>query len=325
MAIRPEDRGKILLLSVAIVALTGYFIAAVLPRLINRDGDIPVVATAAGYSAARPSSVPAEQAAGASIQEFPSQSPLADLDVENSPPGPATRDPFRPPAPVRLAKTEVPGASPPRVTPPPTLLREQAHLNALPLLRGSSSLLFGSRSVAPAEIGPPPVPLVQLKGVVMGNPTIAVMSMDGQTFSKQVGERIAMGWSVASISEAGIVLKGYRESIVLGVGHSTEGYQNRMNPAPAAPLRSQDPRLMPDEMALRPLEAPPAGFPAESPLLHTPPNAQPSPEVTLTAPEKDSRAVVRRAEPHRRIARRRGIRRTASYSASGPRFIGRRL
>lgn len=325
MAIRPEDQSKILLLSVAIVALTGYFIVAVLPRLIHRDGDIPLVTREAGYSAARSSSASAGQVPGASVGEFPSQSPLADLDIENSPPGPATRDPFRPPAPVMLAKTEALRAPPPRVTPPPTLWREQAPLNTLPLLRDPSRPLLGHGSLAPAEIGPPPVPLVQLKGVILGNPTIAVMSIEGQTFYKQAGERIAAGWRVASISEAGIVLKGPRESLALGVGHSTEGYQNRTNPVPTTPPRSQDLPLTPGAMALRPLEAPPADPPMEPSSRLAPPNAPPSPEVMLSASERASRAAVQRAEPPRRIARRRWVRRTASYSAFTPRFIGRRL
>jgi hypothetical protein len=66
---------------------------------------------------------------------------------------------------------------------------------------------------------PLPLPSVELKGVILGDPAIAVLSVNGEVLQLQVGETIAAGLKLAAISDAGISIQDGKKRISVTLGH----------------------------------------------------------------------------------------------------------
>src|SRR5581483_8285141 len=156
-------------------------------------------------------------------------------DDPNAPLTP-TRDPFMPPAGViapagmsRTAPPPVRAAAAPTTTPGPSVLPMAARPTAMPM---APTL----RPLATAPIAAPPPAVIELKGVILGQPDVAVLSIDGQTFYKKEGDRLPDGQLLLRIAAGGITLKYGAKHILLEVGHT---YPPEKTGAQAAALPSR--------------------------------------------------------------------------------------
>jgi len=292
MTVRPGDIWKIAALLVLIAGVAAYGVWSVLQR--SRP-PAPAPQTLTAGAPAAPFGTPA------GVETTPRAQPgIADLDANSPPPPASTRDPFRPPVPTAVATPPQAPAyrvgarsrrteSPPVWAPPP-----------LPQPGGPLGL-------APAEVAAPPAPAIELKGVIAGDPAIAVVAVEGQTTYRQEGELVAGGWSVARISEAGVVMKRGRTNRILPVGHAMRAADPKAPDAPSPPAAVPSPR--PTERAGADLAAPSASRPGR-PL-----------EVELPAPQPPTVRAAPASGPRvRRSVRRRGPR-----TVVRPHFAGRRL
>lgn len=354
MTVRPADKKWVALLSVLIVAVLGwipYYLLVVRPAPAAPEQ--PATDPEAQKMAAPP---PAPGAAAPGLTPAQANA-LLELHSDLNPPLPVTRDPFKPPVaaalppelqsspPTRSAQTSPP--APPR----PNTAREPIY-QPLP-----DAFPPGRITVQP--VAPPPLPKIELKGVIAGDPSIAVVNVEGQTSYRQEGETLPGNLRIARITEAGIVLRNGRRNIVLEVGHSTEAAQRTADslapepeksapPAPTPPDTRDISSAQPEPPAVRLSAAPPAAKPnvkraAARPAvrrsarrLAAPKRTNgPAPVLTAsaaapmlasseTSPSLKSRpapTLARRPAPVRRYqrARRPGYQR-AAYS-----FTGRRL
>jgi hypothetical protein len=224
----PEDQKKLVGLGIAIVLVLVYGVVFVLPGMSRKTQarsaspqvtptsltESPSSNTEAGTGAARP--------ALNALQDDP-----------NAPLTP-TRDPFMPPAGVIApAGTPRPAApvraAAPTTTPGPSVLPMSARPTAMPM---APTL----RPLATAPIAAPPPAVIELKGVILGQPDVAVLSIDGQTFYKKEGDRLPDGQLLLRIAAGGITLKYGAKHILLEVGHT---YPPEKTGAQAAALPSR--------------------------------------------------------------------------------------
>lgn len=234
MNVPPESRGKIIGLLVLIVATGLYFLLLVLPRLMN-------VSKGANQSAVAASApVVGANAAPAPMPASPGAPPPADLyaDVTDDPPT-ASADPFSAPVP-----TLNPGA-PPTMGPPTST----ASLAASPLPG-----LAPAHPVAPAPVAPPPV-AIELQGVVLGAPEVAVVRIGDKVYYKMVGDWLPEGMRIKRIEPRGILLSGATKRIFLGVGHSTAPTPVRTQVVSAPSAEPAAPSAPTTELAPTPLTA----------------------------------------------------------------------
>src|SRR5512143_571881 len=100
---RPEDRPKVVILSVLIVAFLAYFALVVLPQLRGGSKPAQTASTAPTTSAPPAATTPtATAAAPVAAPSADAAQALAQLDDPGGPIPPPARDPFRPPV-VRAA------------------------------------------------------------------------------------------------------------------------------------------------------------------------------------------------------------------------------
>jgi len=231
MVNKPEDRPKVIVLSVLIVFCILYFFVMILPRLLHAGSQAPHPNQAAGTT---PPPTPAVSAAPVPAGGPATGSPMtlaqrqigsdADTDPSGGPYPSPTRDPFRPPTPP-------PSAMQPPVLQPPHATQVADVRPIKPAVLPSISLppLGGPDSSSPkgpggpaASAAPAPLPEVALKGVIPGNPAVAVLQMGTETLHKYPGELLAPDLRLSRVTDEGVVLKHGKQSITLDVGHSTK-------------------------------------------------------------------------------------------------------
>ncbi len=208
MTYRPEDRNKLIVLGAAVVLVLLYGAIFVLPHL----GEKPAASTAQpAAAAATVASNPSTAAANGSAPAAPGAvTAFSDEDTNVSPV--AARDPFKPPVPkIVPGQAQKAAAAKSRPVPPgPSILPVAARPQP------TTASMIPTAPVAP----PPPQPVIELKGVILGNPAIAVLDVQGQVYHSKVGDRLPNGLLLARITEAGILLKSGPRRIMLEVGHA---------------------------------------------------------------------------------------------------------
>ncbi|HLJ54547.1 MAG TPA: hypothetical protein VKT77_05860 [Chthonomonadaceae bacterium] len=244
MAIKPEDKPKLIGLAVALVCVFGYVLIVLVPKLTagaspaaHTDAPPPLT-TAAAQSPAQPG----PSANGEASAAIP--------DDETAPVPPPSRDTFMPPPagtpqppPGQQVKAAAPSSSGPVLGP------------ALPA--GSAPGAAGPGGIAPAAvtIQAPPIPSVELKGVILGNPAVAVLSVNGEVVERQVGDALAYGLRLAKISEEGIIVRVGKRYMNVTVGHAMLS-----TPPQGQPAALQQPGAVPvaQAQAAAPRPTPPA-------------------------------------------------------------------
>lgn len=348
MGIRPEDRWKVAALIVAIAAVVGYTVYNVMSRLSPRKGVVPPATTLAqapaspGVALTTPSGP-----SSATGEATPARNPNpADLDVESGAITASGRDPFKPPVPTVVVP---PAQSPPPATPPAPSVAARPPEQALPIWSEQGGRI--PSGIGPVFVSPPAAPVVELKGVIPGEPAVAVVNVGGQTVTRQEGEMVADGYFIAKITEAGIVLKRGKRNILLNVGHSTQPGANAAPRAPTptpAPSGSSPPAQPGPSATVRPAAPPPEEL-ASPPMNHrntgaqgghrgnTPPRTtQRSPLTTqpaalskaaesTTLSGSTRRTGVRRRSTRRRSVQRRSVRLRRAVRQIRIHFTGRRL
>ncbi len=201
MQIPPEERPKIIALSVGIVVVISIFCTIVVPRLMPHgpNGGPPVASTPAPTTGsptpAPPSptgiSAPAEAAAA-----IPGQTPAA-----------KATDPFWRPLALSLL--------PPKMT-VSTVRKPDSGLTATSTPGFPSSAGHGKL----APIAPPPLPEVALQGIVLDDTAMAVLSVGGQVRFMKAGEVLEGGWVLFSIQTATVVLRQGSREVVLTLGQT---------------------------------------------------------------------------------------------------------
>ncbi|HXG24599.1 MAG TPA: hypothetical protein VNJ09_08610 [Chthonomonadales bacterium] len=231
MGIRPEDRWKVAALVVAIVMVVGYTFYNVSSRLSPKQEVAPPATTSVqapvgpGVALTTPSSPSSD-----TDEAIPARNPNpADLDVESGAITASGRDPFKPPVPTVVGP---PAQPPPPTKPPSPSVTARPSEPMLQIWSEPSGRMPGG--IGPVLVSPPAAPVIELKGVIPGEPAIAVVNVGGQTVTRQEGEMVAEGYFIAKITEAGIVLKRGKRNILLNVGHSTQP-EGTSRPGPPTP------------------------------------------------------------------------------------------
>jgi hypothetical protein len=251
MTVRPAEKKWVALLSVLIVAVLGwipYYLLVVRPRPAapQQPATDPEAQKMAAAEAQKMAAAPVSAPGAASANLTPAQTnALLELYSDLNPPLPATRDPFKPPVaaalppelqdspPTRSAQTNAPA-------PPPQNTAREPNYPPLP-----DAFPPGRITVQP--VAPPPLPTIELKGVISGEPSIAVVNIEGQTSYRQEGDTLPGNLRIARITEAGIVLRHGRRNIVLEVGHSTEPSRQAAGSAAPEQESSAPPALTPPD------------------------------------------------------------------------------
>lgn len=207
MHISPGDRPKLIALTAGIVVMLCLFCVTVVPRLLPRGpngellhGSAPMASTA---SAASPSAHPAGPTPIAppvigAVKEAPSAQPSS-----------TTTDPFWRPLALSLL--------PPKMT-------------AFPVRRPDPALSviahpdFHSRPAAVklAPVGPPPLPEVELQGIVQDETAMAVLAIGGHVKFLQIGQTLGGSWVLVRIEASTVVLRQGRREVVLMLGQTLQ-------------------------------------------------------------------------------------------------------
>lgn len=210
----PEDQKKLVGLGIAIVLVLVYGVVFVLPGMSKKT---PVRAATPQVTQTSLTTPPPTNTEAGTETASPALSALQ--DDPNAPLTPS-RDPFTPPAgaiaPAGASKTPPPPPArvAPATTPGPSVMPLSARPSAMPIAPTVRPPL------ATAPIVAPPPAVVELKGVVLGQPDVAVLSIDGQTFYKKEGDRLPDGQLLLKIAAGGILLKYGPKRVLLEVGHA---------------------------------------------------------------------------------------------------------
>jgi hypothetical protein len=316
MKVRPEDKNKVILLLVAIIAIVVWIVVFIVPQLKSigsppanqasttpTSGGTPVVS---GGNVANPGTVqgapPQMQIASGTMQgapEFPAIEPGMGM------PPRAQKDPFKPVI-EKKTTTAPPPPKPAQRTRPPISYGNGGQVvgagwsgGGLPLGSGG-----GNGQVTPIVVLPPPVPLIELKGVTG---TVAVIAVGGNKKFAGVGDVISDGVKVRKIREDGIELTVRGKSQVLGVGRTIGG-----EPAPTAtttqPQLNQQPPINPS-----------------TPYNPGTSNGQPMTKLDNTAAKAVLQTASVTTEEKPKPVRRKRLRRRSVSASPSYRFSGRRL
>jgi hypothetical protein len=219
MSSRPEDRPKIIALIAVIACVLGIVLFTTITRLLAAQSGAPQAGTPAAplttASATGTGSGTPQNLGGASA-------PLP--DDENDPAAPTSEhDSFTPPAGADLlSATPAPVAKPgPAAAPTPPAFAKPAGF-------GPGMPPPGSVSVVPVA---PPLPMVELKGVILGDPALAVLSVNNEIMEKQVGDRITGDLKLIKITDAGILLTDGKKKFPVAVGHGMPSTAPQAMPA----------------------------------------------------------------------------------------------
>ena len=224
MAIKAEDRPKLIGLLVGIVGVIAYVLVVLVPKLSATAApaphtDAPTTLTAASAT------VPAQSAAAAS-----GDASAVVPDSDEAPiPAPPHRDSFTPPP--MEGKGQLP-------TVPAPAAKQSAPAGPPPGPGIATGVMQPIAIQAPAPMSPPPAPAlppVELKGVILGDPSVAVLSVNGEVVQRQVGDTIVGELKLVKISDAGISIQNGKKQITVTVGHAMPGAAPMAQPAaPAA-------------------------------------------------------------------------------------------
>jgi hypothetical protein len=227
MAIKPEDKPKLVGLIVGLVGVLAYVLIALVPKLMagnqsNAHLDTPPPAlTTASATSTTAAQTPAGDASAA----------IPDDDDLGVPPAP--RDSFTPPP--TEGKPAIPGQ--PVLGPKSGGLAGAGPAPAAGLMPigipggqgGPGALVQGP----PVPIKPP-LPPIELKGVILGDPALAVISVNGEVVQRQVGDTISGDLKLAKIEDAGITVVDGKKCSKITVGHMMEGQNPPQTTALAA-------------------------------------------------------------------------------------------
>jgi len=226
MAIKPEDKPKLIGLILGLVGVLVYVLIALVPKLMagnqsNQHLDTgPPALTAASATTTTGTQASAGDASAA----------IPDDDDLGVPPPP--KDSFAPP----------PTTGGPAAPGQPPLGPKSGGLPIAATSAGSALMPIGipGAQAAPGALaqGPPapvkaPLPPIELKGVILGDPAIAVISVNGEVVQRQVGETIVGDLKLAKIADAGITVVEDKKYTKVTVGHLMEG-----SSPPAAPTQT---------------------------------------------------------------------------------------
>jgi hypothetical protein len=231
MVYRPEDRKKLIVLGLASVACVIYAIVF----FLMRRGEIGTVAPGATTHRVVTASLPGTAASGSAVPASPTPAPDSDAtDQDTRAALTPTRDPFRPPVNEGRANPLAGTTSPSSARPPvlrPSILPMTTRPQVAPVTPPPAN------GLPPFAIAPATQPAIELKGVILGKPAIAVLSVDGQTFYSKVKDRLPAGMRLTQITETGVLIRTGARTIMLDVGHSIGPVkQSGMSaPAPANP------------------------------------------------------------------------------------------
>lgn len=209
MQIKPEERAKAFVLVIGTVLALAFAAKTVLGAKQPAPAPSPASTTASRPVAGTPAATSAARVP-ASAQQAQA---VADLYTAETGTVPAMRDPFKPPVTVFAAPVK----------------------KAAPVL---------PTKLPPAIVKPPSLPAVALKGVIDGDPPIAVFESSAGTQYVKKGEPLAPGTQLAHISEAGVVLRFRGKDIALMVGHSIAPIENTadgLNVRPVLPAPAPGP------------------------------------------------------------------------------------
>jgi hypothetical protein len=207
--VAPEDRGRMLILLIAVVGVFGFAIWRVVslsgpPPAANLVTPPPAKLTDGPTVTSTAPNGTVASGAGGGTTTLGSQ-----LVILEPPANADLVDPFR----AVLAKDEstsspFPGAGPARSTPTPKVTLP----DITPLKPGS---LDGTLpTTIDAKIEPP-----KLSGIISGNPPIGIFTINGKDEILHVGEKTSDGYLVQSISGSSASLARGKTKVNLSVGH----------------------------------------------------------------------------------------------------------
>jgi hypothetical protein len=203
MKMKPEERPKIIALAAAIVLVLCLFGFTVVPRLLPHGPNGELLSGSAAASAAAPP-VAAASPLPSAAPPIASAAPTIAGGTPTPTPGPAN-DPFWRPLALSLLQSKQNSVQPRKTTP------------TLPsLTQPGFSPASGRLKLAP--IMPPPLPEVELQGIVQDETAIAVLSVDGQSRFLKTGESLEGGWTLLRIQTSAVVLRQGKREVVLILG-----------------------------------------------------------------------------------------------------------
>ena len=209
MSSKPEDRPKLIGLLVAIVGVFLYVLITLVPKLTGAQTAPPAAPAPPPALAAASVGTPGGNTALTSPSG--TASPLPNEESDKVPPAPA-HDLFTPPQGDK--SQPLPGA--PEAQPRRPVKAAAAISGPAPTKPAG----LAATPVAPAAPAPPALPPVELKGVILGEPAVAVLSVNGEVVQRQLGDQIAGGLKLVKITEMGIVLQEGKKQIPVIVGHA---------------------------------------------------------------------------------------------------------
>lgn len=223
MAIKPEDRPKLIGLIVALLGVIVYVVVALVPRLAA------AAAPAAHVDSPPPALTSASATTTAGQQTTGGDASAALPDEDNAPVPPApSRDTFTPPAATVQRRAPIQP-----ITPIPAPMGP-------PVMQGGMPQP-GITGVGPAQVIAPPKPVlppIELKGVILGDPSVAVIRVNTEIVERQAGEIIAGDLRLAKIADVGITVQDGKRYVPVTVGHMMPGTEGPN--APVAPVAAAE-------------------------------------------------------------------------------------
>ena len=224
MAIKPEDKPKLIGLIVALGGVLAYVLIALVPKLTAGASEAP-------HNDPPPPALTAASAtaSGTTGQSGTGEASAALPDEDSAPiPQPPARDSFTPPPAASHAPMAVAAA--------PTGKPIAAAAKAWPM--GIGPVIPGGVIAVPITGLPPaaPLPSIELKGVIVGEQSVAVISVNGEVVERQTGEIIAAGLKLVKISEVGITVQDGKQYMPVTVGHAMTAPAAQAPPPQAAAM-----------------------------------------------------------------------------------------
>jgi len=216
MKIKPDERPRAIALVLGIVLVLCMFGFTVVPRLLPHSPTGQLLLGSASQetpsTSTSPNSTPVRQ-----VPPTPAGKALPLITAAVVPlqtPSTTSTDPFWRPLALSLlpnrstfvpARPPVPGLS--------TNAKSGFQLSAGPMKL--------------AVIAPPPLPEVELQGIVQDETAMAVLAVGGQARFLKAGETLEGGWVVWSIQTSAVVLRQGRREVLLTLGqtHLKEAHQ----------------------------------------------------------------------------------------------------
>jgi len=209
MKMKPEERPKVIVMLIVIVALFGYFFVAVLPRMLKPDAPVAQApptprAPASSGEAATTAAPPPAAGTPATGPAAPAQpyAGVVRLASQMGPPRSTSRDPFAMMNGVAGAQTDVarntnviqrPAPNPP----------VKDHLKG-----------WAPPKPAPMPVAPPGSGSMTLDGVISGGSVpVAVIRVGERTLRKRAGDHLPDGLIIVQVTYRGIVVKRGKETL----------------------------------------------------------------------------------------------------------------